>query len=169
MKKNVLIIGIGNVLLKDEGIGIHSIRRIQADAGKKQSPWQGAEFLAGGTSGLDMLEQLKGRDKIIIVDAAQTNDPPGTIYRLNENDLKTFTPGEKLSLHNINLRDVVNLLSFLQETIPEIVIIAINAKDISPGECLTEEIENKMPEVLALIHKEYTALATPTTQIEKSR
>jgi hydrogenase maturation protease len=160
-KKNILVIGVGNVLLKDEGAGIHTIKRIQADAKEVYVKNPGVsfsrpdvEFITGDTSGLDILEQFKGRDKIIIIDAAQTIDPPGTLYRLEKKDLNIFNPGEKVSMHNINLHDIVNLASFLGQAIPDIIIIAVNVKDITPGESLTKEVESKIPEIIALVYKE---------------
>ena len=168
MKKSILVIGVGNVLLKDEGVGIHVIQRIQAHGKTVFSKyladsisWPVVEFITGGTSGLNILEQLENREKIIIIDAAHTKDPPGTLYRFTLNDLKTFQPGEKLSAHNINLHDVLNLLVFLHKSsIPAITIMAVNVKDTTMGEYLSNEVENRIPDIIELIFKECTSSST---------
>jgi hydrogenase maturation protease len=154
-KKKILIAGVGNVLLQDEGVGIHVIQRMKADAKAGFSRGSGDSFcrpdvdlITGDTSGLDLLEEFKGREKVIIIDAAQTTDPPGTLYRLTPGDLPLFKTGETLSVHHINLRDIVNLASFLHQGLPEIVIIAVNIKDMSPGEGLSEEVAEKIPDII---------------------
>ena len=71
-KRNIIILGIGNLLLKDEGVGIHLIQLLE-----KESLPPGVELVDGGTSTLDILPLLKDADKIIVVDAMQARGEPG--------------------------------------------------------------------------------------------
>ncbi|MBN2443453.1 MAG: hydrogenase maturation protease [Spirochaetales bacterium] len=161
MDRNILIIGKGNVLLKDEGVGVHIVQKIQADidaARQEDSPsffsWKDTELIEGGTSVLDLLDQLSGRKKVIIIDAVKTDDPPGTIFRFTLQELTSFQTEKKLSVHNINLRDVLHLTSFLDIPLPEIVIIGVNVKEVIPGETLSRELENKLFDIIKIVNKE---------------
>ena len=164
-RKKVLVLGIGNVLLKDEGIGVRVVQRILADI-HCQKPeennthfyWPEAECIIGGTSGLDFLDYFKDRKKIIIIDAIKTNDTPGTLYKFTADDFNVFHSGEKLSVHNINLPDIVNLLKFMNTSLPEIIVIAVNAGEITPGENLSADVEDKIPDIIELVNKEVCAI-----------
>jgi hydrogenase maturation protease len=162
MKENILIIGKGNTLLKDEGIGIHVIRKIEEEKKLSSSDhlqsflsWTNIEIMESGTSFLDILGELTGRTKVIIIDAVQArDDEPGTIYRFTIEDLKVFHGGNHLSLHHTSLPDLFALASFLDTMLPEMVIIGVNIKKVSPGQELSRELACKIPEIIAAIQKE---------------
>jgi hydrogenase maturation protease len=80
--KSTLIVGIGNILLGDEGVGVRAIERMQSmDLGED------LELLDGGTSGADLVESLAGRDKVLVLDCVQFEASPGTVVRLRAEDL----------------------------------------------------------------------------------
>ena len=73
---NILILGIGNLLLRDEGVGIHVVQKM-----KEMELPPGIEVMDGGTMGLNLLYYIENRDRVIVVDTVIVGDPPGTIYR----------------------------------------------------------------------------------------
>ncbi len=96
-----LILGIGNVLYGDEGVGVHVARRLD------QSSLLPNHVVAidGGTGGLTLLEAMQGADRIVFVDATMDGNPPGTVQRLEPRFARDFPPS--LSAHDIGLRELV--------------------------------------------------------------
>ncbi|HAP67189.1 MAG TPA: hydrogenase HupD, partial [Nitrospinae bacterium] len=79
----ILILGIGNILLKDEGVGVKVIERLKRDYKFPSN----IELIDGGTAGFGLIDLLEGAEHLIIVDAVQGNDEPGSIYRFKFEDM----------------------------------------------------------------------------------
>lgn len=145
----LLIMGLGNVLLKDEGVGIHVIQRLQ------QIPLPPhLEIIEGGTLGIDLLWYLLGRKKVILIDAVQAGEKPGTIFRFCPEDIQQVCREENFSLHQLGLFDALNIAKLLNQPLPEIVIIAIQPKNITQGMEISQEIEASMPVLIDMVLKE---------------
>lgn len=112
-----LILGVGNILLSDEGVGVHVVRRLQEVA---QLPEE-VQVLDGGTKGMDLLPYLEGVSRLIIVDAMETGGPPGTIVRLAGDQVPVYL-SRKMSPHEIGLPDML-FAAKLQDLYPEEVVI----------------------------------------------
>lgn len=123
--QRVLILGIGNILQSDDGIGVHIVNHI-LDSGIPLP--EEIEVVDGGTAGFDLLSVMKGRDRIIIVDALKTDDIPGSIYRFSPENV--VNSRASISLHEVGIKEVIRMLGLLGEN-PEIEIIGIVPKDIS--------------------------------------
>lgn len=152
-EKPILILGVGNILLKDEGVGVHVARRLQS----MDLPPE-VEVLDGGTEGLNLLDSIEGRKKVIVIDAMKTGQPPGTIYRFLDKDIEE-RPKSWLSLHDIDMTDLLKLADLLDVKKPEIIVIGIEAKDMESADLeLSPEIEAKIPEVIKFVLKEIKSL-----------
>lgn len=137
-----LVMGIGNVLLKDEGIGCHVVHALgEADL-------SGVEIIDGGTS-LDMLQLCEDADKLIIVDAVRGGGMPGQIYRFRIGDI-TLEQKPLLSLHDMSLIDSLKLMR-LWHDIDGAVIIGIEPKDIGWGLELSPELQQMVPRIIDVI------------------
>lgn len=137
-----LIVGLGNPILGDDGIGI---RVAQAIADTKHVVDHHLEFLEASLGGLALAEQMLGYDRVILVDAIQTpGGRPGAIYRLNLDDLPTYHAD---SIHDTSLRTALQVLRRQGGHIPgHITIIAIEAVNLHDfGEMLTLEVEAAIP------------------------
>lgn len=146
--RKVVILGVGNVLLKDEGIGVHVIRELE-----KQKLPAHIELVDGATQGLDLLYNIEGADRLIIIDCALTGEEPGTIFRFKPEDVEGEGPEHKISLHDISLTDVLEIATFLGSR-PDTVIFGIEPKEIDWGTELTPELKAKIPELVELVLKE---------------
>lgn len=154
-----VILGVGNILLQDEGIGVHVIRELQ----KKKLP-PNVEAIDGATQGLDLLYVIEGADRLIIVDCLKTDEEkPGTIFRFKPEEVEGVGPEQKLSLHDVSLTDVLEIASFLG-TKPDTVIFGVEAKVIDWGLEPTPELKAKIPELVKLVLKE---IAVPDEKQEK--
>ncbi|MFW6114918.1 MAG: hydrogenase maturation protease [Thermodesulfobacteriota bacterium] len=149
--KRVLILGIGNLILKDEGIGVHVLRALE-----EQSLPSQVELIEGGTATLDLLSPFCDSERIIVVDAMKATGKPGTIYRCLPEDLMEISD-RPLSLHQVGLLDVLSMARQLGGN-PAVVIIGVEPKEISWGLELTEEIQAVVPKVVEAVKLELKGL-----------
>jgi hydrogenase maturation protease len=144
MKK---IIGCGNLLLKDEGIGVHLIEYL-----KKVDLPDDIELIDAACGGFDIMPHLDHAEKVVIVDAMQTGGAPGDIYKFGPADFTTDS-SPNTSLHDITLKDVL-LLSQKLAPLPPITIFGIEPKELKWGMELTPELEGILPRLAELVLKE---------------
>jgi hydrogenase maturation protease len=144
-----LVLGVGNLLLRDEGVGIHVIRALE---GYQFPP--DVEVVDGATAGCDLLPLFCGMEKVVIVDALQGGEPPGAVYRLTPQDFEQQSRVGAVSLHDIGIMDVLKMLELMEEQLPAVVIIGIEPGMIAVGLDLTPEVAASIPFVLELVKKE---------------
>ncbi len=118
MTKPVLVLGVGNVLLSDEGIGVHVARRLQS---MQLSPQ--VEVIDGGTGGYELIGFFSGRKKVIIVDCLKAEEPPGTIISASPDQLEIRWEAVS-SVHEFGLSELLHHAKLLPSP-PEILIVGI--------------------------------------------
>ncbi len=146
---HTVVLGIGNLLLRDEGLGIHVVSRMM----EMHLP-QNVEVVDGATATWDIVSLADGADKLIIVDAVKGGEAPGTIYRLSPDDI-TMDEEEPLSLHQINLLQMLDVCALIGRK-PLTVIIGVEPKEVHFSMELSPEVEEKVPQVIELILEEIT-------------
>ena len=146
----ILILGIGNILLSDEGVGVRVIEQMQ----KMHLP-DDVEVIDGGTAGADLLDVLAERRKVIVIDAVQADCEPGTVLRFTADDL-TQPDGVGMSLHELGLGEALTMTRKLECAPEDVVVFGIKPKDISCGLELSEEIAASVPKVIELVLAEIT-------------
>ena len=138
-KPRILIAGLGNLLLQDDGVGVHAVLELQ------KSPPTGAVVAEVGTAVLSALHLLEWADKILAIDAMQAGGAPGTIYAFGTDDVDRG--GIQASLHELNL---LAALGFLENKArPEIVIFGVEPEKIDYGLELTPAVAAALPELTA--------------------
>ena len=145
----VVILGVGNILLKDEGIGIHAIRALQDGPLPTDID---LEIVDGGTSP-NVLYLLDGADRLIVVDAVNGGGEPGTIYRFRPNDIELEGEGI-LSMHQIGLLEDLEMMECTGDRPKETVIIGVEPKEMGLGLELSLELEQKIPQIIKLVLEE---------------
>ena len=145
-----MIIGIGNILLSDEGFGVHVINELKK---LKLPPY--VEVYDGATLGLEILNLMDEASKAVIVDAVRGGNKPGTIYRfkLGELMLKSYE-FKMISMHELDFATAIKLGRGAYKLPEEILVIGVEPKRIEIGLELSDEVKKIMPEVLRLIFKE---------------
>ncbi len=147
MENNTLILGVGNIYRKDDGIGPIVIEQL-----KKESI-SNVDLLNGCTDGLVMFEYLKGYKKAIIIDAARMNSSPGEIKIFSRHDTKRNIKFDTLSTHGFGLSEALSLVEEFDFDI-NITIIGIEPVDISFGEGLSKEVEEKIDFIKQAVKKQ---------------
>ncbi|MFQ5605286.1 MAG: HyaD/HybD family hydrogenase maturation endopeptidase [bacterium] len=156
MLKKVTIIGIGNILLTDEGVGVRVIEELQQNFSFPPN----VQLYDGGTGGMSLLAIIENTDQLIVVDSVLIGEPPGTIVKFKFEDLPSGLI-RKLSAHEIDVIDVLNIAEALEKR-PPTVIIGIQPKDISTyGTELT--IQEHIPKLIEFILKELKSLGIEAT------
>lgn len=147
-EKDVLILGIGNILMQDDGIGIHVLNEL-----KKMNLPDQVELMDGGTGGFHLIPIIEGKKKLIILDAILSEDKPGSVYRLKFEDID-YKNTPNISLHEAGIIEALKLSS-VHEKMPETVIIGVRPKEYKTfGLDVTPEIRKIFPKVIELVLKE---------------
>ena len=151
MENNTLILGIGNLLLNDEGAGIHVVNRLEKEN------YKSADLMDGGTGGFHLLGFIQSYKKIIIVDASLDQYPAGNVRVLYPKYAKEFP--HQLSAHEIGLKDLIDA-AFLLGNVPDICLVAISIKDFQEiGMELSPEVEKAIPVAIEKVKEMVTSLA----------
>ncbi|EXI67507.1 MAG: Hydrogenase 2 maturation protease [Candidatus Accumulibacter adjunctus] len=149
----VVVLGVGNVLLSDEGLGVRAVERLQRT---HRLPPE-VEVIDGGTSGMELLEQIEGIDALIMVDAIRAGAPPATPIRLAGEALPVFFR-TRLSPHQVGLSDVLASLEFLGRSPRHICILGLQPQSLALGMELSREVEEGMPALLGMVTAELASL-----------
>jgi hydrogenase maturation protease len=146
--KHILVLGLGNLLLSDEGVGIHVIRELQ----KKSFP-KNISIVDGGTGGFELIRYFRGMEKVIIIDALKSDDKPGSVFRFTPDEFRSAEL-HPFSSHQGGLSELLNEIKKLDPA-PEIIIYGI-----VPGETrqynmeLSRDVKRTIPVLIFLLTKE---------------
>jgi len=169
---NVLILGLGNPLRRDDGVGPRVIEELKAGG----LP-EGVTALDGGAGGLDLLQVMDGWDDVVVVDAANVDmdgrlerddavtrsDPvaedsgclaPGEFVRFTPQQARLSESPRDFSFHHAGLADVLALAGALDRPLPSIVIFGVQPRDVGWGEGLSPDIEAKLPALIDAVLEE---------------
>jgi len=143
-----VIIGIGNILKSDDGIGVHAVRYLQ-----DRLP-QDVTLVEGGVYSPDLLTFLEDCRKVIFIDGLDAQEEPGAIYRFSPREVKRDTSSPPLSLHDFGLYDLITSAELLDQCPEEITIIGVQIKSLETGMELSGELRGTLPEIHRLVMEE---------------
>lgn len=143
-KTKIAVMGIGNILMQDEGIGVHIIRELEKYAFNPH-----ISLIDGGNMGMDLLSFFYEHDKMIIVDAVDFEKSPGFIDTMENDDiLALFTT--KMSLHHLGLKDVLSYAKLLDQTPEDLCLIGIQPEKVEMEMQLSETIQSRINKLVNL-------------------
>ena len=145
--KYLLVMGVGNELLTDDGAGVHAVRALAAEE------WpEGVDFIEGGTCTQDIFYLFKGYTRLLVLDVVKSGREPGTLYSLSEADL-VGREGQRLSLHDIDLLDSLKMAE-LAGGRPVMDVVGVEPEDFTSWSMQpTETIRKVMPKFLELARR----------------
>jgi hydrogenase maturation protease len=148
---NIAIVGIGNILQKDDGIGVTLIKYLEAAYTFPSC----VQLIDGGTSGVALQSQIMNTDLLIIIDALSVSDIPGTVHVLTGDSLLSQSPDIKLSPHQISFFDLLQFMALQQIGPKELVIIGIVPENVECGLTLSKPVEQSLKiaanEIIAIL------------------
>jgi hydrogenase maturation protease len=154
-----LVLGVGNLLLQDEGVGIHVVQAITRAAGTPGGALpEGTRVVDGGTLGLDLLPLLDDADGVVLVDAAELRREPGAVAVLRGGDLASAIAGH-LSIHQVGIGDLLAVARLAGSLPEQVALVAIQPADIAPGLELSPDVAAALPAALEVVRREAWAQA----------
>jgi hydrogenase maturation protease len=149
----VLVLGMGNILLEDEGLGIRALEVLQRDY-----EWPpGVELLDGGTTGMGLLDDISRRRHLVVLDAVQTGARPGTLVVMRGDEVPVYF-GIRVTPHQLGLSDVLATLALSGEQPGSVTVLGLVPASLEMSLELSGPIEAKLPELVALTVAELTQL-----------
>nr|WP_295971456.1 HyaD/HybD family hydrogenase maturation endopeptidase [uncultured Bacillus sp.] len=146
---NITILGIGNTLYQDEGLGIHALPLVE----KYLAQVENIEIVDGTTDGMRLLAPVEDTDYLIVIDAINAGKPGGTIIILEGDDIPAYF-GIKMSIHQLGFQEVL-MASKIRDRYPKhIVMIGMQPTSLELGVELSETNQNKLEELVALVVKQ---------------
>ena len=142
--EKVAVLGMGNELLTDEGVGVHVIHCLE------KIPDLGPVRLVDGGTSPDAVELVRDVERLIIVDAAHCGGDPGAVYRLTPEQVQTQKPS---SVHEVSVIDMLWTMEIMG-SVPEVTIIGVEPKEIDWGLELSPDLEGKLPEIVKVVEEE---------------
>ena len=150
-QEKILVLGLGNILMGDEGVGVHVVRAIE----QRRLP-SNVECLDGGTGGFTLLEPLQSAGRIILVDAAADGNPPGTVTRTTPRFSRDYPP--TLTAHDVGVKDLLDVF-YIQGGGSEVILYAIT---IDPKQPISMELSEEITKAAQVaIAKILTELISP--------
>jgi hydrogenase maturation protease len=143
-----VVLGIGNLLLKDEGVGVHLVQKLVEVLDR-----DGVDIIDGGTDP-DIVSCVGDNvEKLIIIDAANTGDQPGSIYRFDIGDLESEQSGV-VSLHQIGIVDSIKMMSLLGNRPKSVTVIGVEPETIDFGLELSPKLSERLPKIIEIVVNE---------------
>jgi hydrogenase maturation protease len=144
MLRKILVLGIGNLLMGDEGAGVHAARLLE-----QESLGPDVTVVDGGTGGFHLLSYLQEYSKIIMIDACMDGRPPGTLCTIKPRFASDFP--RTLSAHDIGLRDLIESAALLG-ALPEIFLITVSIAEIRSLEMqLSAPVAGSLPQIVSQV------------------
>lgn len=142
-----LILGIGNTLLSDEGVGVHVVRHLAAHHGDEPD----LTFLDGGTLSFTLAGDIADHDFLIVVDAARLDAPPGTVRCFEDEAMDRYLGRAQMSVHEVGLSDLMDMAR-LSDTLPRRrALVGIQPALLDWGDAPTAEVAPAVPEAARLV------------------
>lgn len=149
---SVTILGIGNILLMDEGAGVRVIEKLL----EEYHVPDGVDVIDGGTMGLELLPYVEDKEHVIIVDVVKSGNPPGAIVRIEGNDVPVFL-SSKISPHQLGLSDLLAVAQITGRMPRHVVLIGIEPERIDTGLDLSGTIQSKIDTLVTMVIEELKA------------
>ena len=158
---DILVLGIGNVLLTDEGIGVRALKELE----RRYTYPTNVELLDGGTAGIELLRHIRNRDYLIIIDAMKCGQEPGTVFRV-EGDEVPAAFRTRISPHQLGLSDLLAAAMLTDELPKNLVLYGVEPESIDIGLDLTETVEANVDKLIGAVADELRTLGCSLVPIE---
>ena len=153
------MLGMGNLLLEDEGLGVRALESLQ----KTYDIPPEIELLDGGTTGMGLLDDISGREHLIVLDAVQTGAPPGTLVELRGEEVPVYF-GLRVTPHQLGLSDVLATLELSGERPAAVTVLGLVPASLELSLELSELITSRLPDLVSAAIDELKSLGYPLNE-----
>jgi hydrogenase maturation protease len=138
-----VVLGVGNVLNRDEGLGVHALRMLS----ERGTAAAGAELVDGGVLGLNLLPLVEGCERLLVLDAVDRAEEPGSMVELDRDQIPLFA-SVKMSQHQVTFQEVLGLAAMRGKLPPVLRLVGIQPEDLSIGLDMSEAVRRALPGVV---------------------
>lgn len=161
-QQRVLILGVGNVLLTDEGVGVRTLKELE----RRYAFSCDVELLDGGTAGIELLRHIQDRDHIFIIDAMKCGQPPGTVVRVEGNDVPTAFL-TRISPHQLGLSDLLAAAMLTDDLPGNLVLFGVEPDNLDPGLDLSEPVEKCLGKLIEAVVGELRSIGCKVSLLDR--
>lgn len=155
----VVVLGVGNILMSDEGVGVHAVEALSRDYDLPDC----VEVIDGGTSGMDCLDRIAESDLLLIADCMRKSGAePGDITRLEDDEINAWF-NTRISPHQVGLSDVLAACVFQGIAPRRVVLVGVQPASFDTAMTLTEKVAGILPDVVGRLVAELTAIGLTVT------
>ncbi|WP_210394940.1 HyaD/HybD family hydrogenase maturation endopeptidase [Motiliproteus sediminis] len=155
---SILVLGVGNILLTDEGIGVRVVEALEQ---RYQIP-EGVEVMDGGTAGMELLSSIASREHLILIDAVNTGAAPGTLVKLQDDEVPALFKN-KISPHQLGISDLLGVLTVTGEMPKKMTLFGVVPFSLDTSTELSESMRQLLD---ALLEATVTELAAQGVVLE---
>ena len=142
-RNDVTILGVGNVILRDEGFGVRVAEYLDAHYDFPEN----VQIVDGGTLGIELTQCVTGTKKLLVIDSINGHAAPGTRFAFRDDDVLAHFQ-DKISAHEVGIQDVLALLTVTGRKIPTVTVLGVQPYDLEAGVELSDEMKALVPEVV---------------------
>lgn len=142
-----VVLGIGNVLLSDDGAGVHVARHLECLLQERAD----VRVIDGGTLSFTLAPVIEDAERLIVIDAAQLHAEPGTVRTFFGPEFDTFVGKPKLTVHEVGLVDLLDIARLMDSVPPQRAVVAVQPRCATWGDSLTKDVDAAVPEITARV------------------
>ena len=142
----IVLLGVGNILLTDEGFGVHVVNQLREDYVFNPP----ITILDGGTMGMELLTYMRGMTKLLLVDAINGGDAPGTVYEFPHEEMNTYFT-EAISVHEVGMQDILRIRALQEDPLEDAVVIGAEPESLELGLTLSDATQAAVEDVKARV------------------
>lgn len=151
-ESNITVLGVGNILLTDEGLGVHVVNEL--DAEYEFTP--PVNIIDGGTMGMELLTYMRGMTKLLLVDAINGGDVPGTVYEFPHEEMESYFT-DHISVHEVGMQDILRIRALQEDPLEDAVVIGVEPESLELGLEVSDAVRAVLPDVKARVIKQLEA------------
>ena len=141
-ENSIVALGVGNILLTDEGLGVHVVEDLKANYTFTPQ----ISLIDGGTMGMELLTYMRGMKKILLIDAVNGGEAPGTIYEFPHRELEQYFT-DHISVHEVGMQDILRIRAIQENPLEDAIVIGVEPESLDVGFEPSAPVQKALPEV----------------------
>lgn len=143
---SIVVLGVGNILLTDEGLGVHVVEDLKANYTFTPQ----VTLIDGGTMGMELLTYMRGMKKILLIDAINGGKNPGTVYEFPHRELEQYFT-DHISVHEVGMQDILRIRAIQENPLEDAIVIGVEPESLEIGFKPSVAVQQALPEVKARV------------------
>ena len=139
---SIVVLGVGNILLTDEGLGVHVVKELKENYNFTPE----ISLIDGGTMGMELLTYMRGMKQILLIDAINGGEAPGTVYEFPHRELEQYFT-EHISVHEVGMQDILRIRAIQENPLEDAIVIGVEPESLEIGFEPSAPVQAVLPEV----------------------